>query len=56
MYFEEIEDEKSASLREKQMKKWKRDWKIKLIEDMNTNWSDLSINWNLNQKTSRFGR
>jgi putative endonuclease len=56
MYFEEIEDGNVALLREKQMKKWKRDWKIKLIEDMNANWSDLSENWNLNNKTSRFGK
>ena len=56
MYFEEIEDGNIASRREKQIKKWKRDWKIKLIEDMNANWSDLSKNWNLNNKTSRFGK
>ena len=56
MYFEEIEDANIASRREKQMKKWKREWKIKLIEDMNANWSDLSTNWNLNNKRSRFGK
>ena len=27
------------------MKKWKRDWKIKLIEEENPNWSDLSKDW-----------
>jgi putative endonuclease len=27
--------------REKQMKKWKRQWKIDLIERMNPNWLDL---------------
>ena len=28
----------------------------RLIEDMNPNWFDLSKNWNLNNKTSRFGK
>ena len=27
--------------REKRLKKWKRDWKIKLIEDFNPCWRDL---------------
>ncbi len=36
------------------MKKWKREWKINLITDMNPNWFDLSTNWNLNNKTQRF--
>ena len=26
---------------EKKMKKWRRDWKIKVIEEMNPDWSDL---------------
>ncbi|WP_400081286.1 GIY-YIG nuclease family protein [Winogradskyella sp. R77965] len=47
VYFEEFENGEKASIREVQFKKWKRDWKIKLIEEMNPNWSDLSANWNL---------
>lgn len=31
----------SAIVREKQMKKWKRDWKISLIEKDNPTWRDL---------------
>lgn len=27
--------------RERQMKKWKRAWKIRLIEEKNPNWKDL---------------
>ena len=27
--------------REKALKKWRRDWKIRLIETMNPDWSDL---------------
>lgn len=30
-----------AVTREKQIKKWRRDWKDKLITDFNTDWSDL---------------
>ncbi len=47
IYFEEIEDCSEAVIREKQFKKWKRGWKIKLIEDMNPSWGVLSLNWNL---------
>jgi len=42
VYFEEFSDPLSAITREKQMKKWKREWKIKLIEKDNSNWDDLS--------------
>jgi putative endonuclease len=31
----------SAIMREKQIKAWKRAWKIKLIERMNPAWRDL---------------
>jgi putative endonuclease len=48
IYLEELDDGFSASKRELQLKKWKRDWKINLIEDMNPSWSYLSTNWNLN--------
>jgi len=42
VYFEIFEDPISAIAREKQLKKWKRAWKIKLIEDKNPEWVDLS--------------
>jgi len=32
----------SAIMREKQLKKWRRDWKIELIESQNPGWVDLS--------------
>ncbi len=48
MYFELVQSGTLASIREQQMKKWKREWKINLIVDMNPSWSDLSLNWNLN--------
>ncbi len=41
VYYEEHQDIKQAILREKQMKKWKRDWKINLINEKNSFWKDL---------------
>jgi len=32
----------SAMTREKQLKKWRRSWKIQLIESLNPEWKDLS--------------
>jgi|SRR5690554_2039274 len=32
VYFEEYDNDKGALIRERRMKKWKRDWKIELIE------------------------
>ena len=48
VYFEEFEDGLEAVEREKQMKKWKRNWKINLIDDSNPKWVDISLNWKLN--------
>jgi len=41
VYFEEHETLPLAIEREKQIKAWKRDWKIRLIEGANPDWSDL---------------
>ncbi|WP_188461528.1 GIY-YIG nuclease family protein [Bizionia arctica] len=54
IYFEEFENGIEAEKRERNFKKWKRDWKIELIEDMNPSWSDLSINWKFNNNKLRF--
>jgi len=40
IYFELYEDMMSAIRREKQMKKWNRDWKLELIERQNPGWRD----------------
>ncbi len=45
VYFETFQNIKDAIKREKNMKKWKREWKIKRIREDNPNWSDLSKNW-----------
>lgn len=41
MYFEEYQYKEEALLKEKQMKKWNRAWKIELIEKSNPDWMDL---------------
>ncbi|WP_237688818.1 GIY-YIG nuclease family protein [Flagellimonas aurea] len=53
VYFEKFENGEEAVKKEKQMKKWKRDWKIGLIEDFNPNWVDISLNWKLNYNNLR---
>jgi len=41
VYYEIYKDVTEAILREKQMKKWNRQWKINLIEKNNPQWMDL---------------
>lgn len=41
VYYETVPDIKSAITREKQLKKWKRAWKIRIIEESNPKWNDL---------------
>ena len=41
VYYEVYEDIQEAIKREKQLKNWKRDWKIELIEKKNDMWVDL---------------
>ena len=41
VYFEEYADIYNAIVREKQLKKWNRAWKLRLIESENPDWRDL---------------
>lgn len=41
VYFEEFQYIDDAIKREKQLKNWHREWKMKLIEQDNPNWEDL---------------
>ena len=41
VYYEKHESRKAAAAREKQLKKWNRRWKIRIIEKMNPGWKDL---------------
>jgi putative endonuclease len=45
VYFEEYQNPEEAILREKQIKGWVRIKKIKLIEEINPGWKDLSEGW-----------
>ena len=45
IYFEIFQNINDAIKREKNMKKWKRQWKIDLIEKENPKWNDLAIDW-----------
>jgi len=39
--FEIFDDPANAIAREKELKKWRRDWKTRLIDEQNPNWDDL---------------
>lgn len=41
VWFESHDDLQDARLRELQIKKWKRDWKLRLIEEENPDWLNL---------------
>ena len=41
VYFEEHSDAAVAARRERVMKRWRRDWKIELVEAANPSWRDL---------------
>ena len=41
VYIEQYNLVEEAIKREKQLKKWKREWKLRLIEEQNPSWSDL---------------
>ena len=45
IYHETYQYVNDAIKREKNMKKWKRQWKIDLIEKDNPDWDDLSKDW-----------
>ncbi|MEO1283189.1 MAG: GIY-YIG nuclease family protein [Pseudomonadota bacterium] len=41
VYYEAFEEIDAAIAREKKLKRWRRGWKIRLIEERNPNWCDL---------------
>lgn len=42
VYYEVFDSIELAIYREKQLKEWKRNWKLELIESKNADWNDLS--------------
>ncbi|HHX8546823.1 TPA: GIY-YIG nuclease family protein [Vibrio alginolyticus] len=45
VYFELFDDMATAINREKQLKQWKREWKLALVREMNPNFLDLSTEY-----------
>jgi len=45
LYVEKINDPVSAIKREKQIKAWRREKKVSLIDSINPQWNDLSQDW-----------
>lgn len=45
VYFEETNDVRAALEREKEIKKWRREKKNRLVETANPEWKDLSEEW-----------
>ena len=43
VWYEMADTMEAAIRREKQLKKWNRDWKLRLIEEANPAWVDLAI-------------
>ena len=41
VWFEQADDVVAAIAREKQLKRWNREWKLRLIEASNPEWNDL---------------
>ena len=41
VHYERYDDAENAIRRERRLKKWKREWKINLIEETNAEWKDL---------------
>ncbi|MEM9839608.1 MAG: GIY-YIG nuclease family protein [Pseudomonadota bacterium] len=41
VWYETHGDISAAIVREKRIKRWRRVWKLRLIEDINPNWNDL---------------
>jgi putative endonuclease len=47
VYFEVVNSIEEAIRREKQLKNWHRQWKINLIETVNKEWRDLSVDFSM---------
>jgi putative endonuclease len=43
VYFEMHKTMQAAILRERQLKKWNRKWKLRIIENQNPTWRDLTV-------------
>ena len=51
VWFAMADTMEAAITREKQLKKWNRDWKARLIEEDNPDWDDLAVGLGLPRPT-----
>lgn len=52
VYYESTESIETAIAREKQLKRWHRQWKINLIESTNPQWKDIGFSMGMDAETS----
>ncbi len=45
LYWESFDDVRVAINREKQLKRWRREKKVRLIEQLNSSWKDIARDW-----------
>jgi putative endonuclease len=45
VWYDVFPNSTTAILREKQLKKWNREWKERIINEINPEWKDLSAEW-----------
>jgi putative endonuclease len=58
VWFESHESRAAAVRRERQIKEWRRAWKLWLIEERNQRWEDLSLDiakWIVEEERRRWG-
>jgi putative endonuclease len=53
VWFEQTSSVEAAIEKEKQLKKWARAWKIRLIEEGNPDWRDLGEDWVVTEERGR---
>ena len=49
VWYDVADTMEAAIAREKQLKRWNRDWKLRLIEEHNPEWDDLAIGLGLSR-------
>jgi len=56
VYWESFDDVRNAIVREKELKGWRREKKVALLEAMNPKWKDLAAGWYVPQSDEKMRR